>query len=405
MWIELSEFNFKLFIPLIFPVFKRIQDAVKKTFITKDNQIFKTFRYFTSYVFSFIFLLIIYFRTRKVQSKNIENEGNDVFLVNNNINITESGTSLNMANTITELKTQNAKKMKIKSIIFLLALCAMGLFCYFFRYFFEDEDYRDAKQSIGIFFDIAGYILLSYLILKQKLYKHSYISSGIIAFFLIILFIITTFYITWDILWKSFIYYFFYSFSFVLYDILKKKYMNIFFSTPYFMMFVIGCVNVIIIVIYDIIAYLVDNNNDGIINGLIANISSVGDFFLMVFEIILQLCWNLGIWLTIYYLTPCHYFISEYISEYIYYIQNAIDLNDPFYGTINIVIFSIAYFINFLCCLVFNEVIILNFFGLDYNTNKRIKERILKESKEAENDKTLYEMEVESAEKEDERTN
>ena len=111
-------------------------------------------------------------------------------MVNNNINIIESGTSLNMTNTITELKTQNAKKMKIKSIIFLSALCAMGLFCYFFRYFFESEDFRDAKQSIGIFFDIAGYILLSYLILKQKLYKHSYISSGIIAFVLIILFII-----------------------------------------------------------------------------------------------------------------------------------------------------------------------------------------------------------------------
>ena len=81
------------------------------------------------------------------------------------------------------------------------------------------------------------------------------------------------------------------------------------------------------------------------------------------------------------------------------------DSNEEFYRTINIVIFSIAYFINFFCCLVFNEVIILNFWGLDYNTNKRINERILKESKEAENDKTLYEMEMESAEKEDERTN
>ena len=405
MWIELSEFNFKLFIPLIFPVFKRIQDAVKKTFITKDNQIFKTFRYFTSYVFSFIFLLIIYFRTRKVQSKNIENEGNDVFLVNNNINITESGTSLNMANTITELKTQNAKKMKIKSIIFLLALCAMGLFCYFFRYFFEDKDYRDAKQSIGIFFDIAGYILLSYLILKQKLYKHNYISSGIIALILLILFIISAFYISWGFIWRSFFYYFFYSFCFVFYDILKKKYMNMFFSTPYFMMFVIGCVNVVIILIYDIIAYLVDNNNPGIITGLKLNITSAEKFFLMVLEIILQLCWNLGIWLTIYYLTPCHYFISEYISEYIYYIQNAIDSNEEFYRTINIVIFSIAYFINFFCCLVFNEVIILNFWGLDYNTNKRINERIQNESKETPKDDISDDNILELNDKEDQSSN
>ena len=171
------------------------------------------------------------------------------------------------------------------------------------------------------------------------------------------------------------------------------------------MMFVIGCVNVIIILIYDIIAYLVDNNNKGIINGLKLNITSAGKFFLMVLEIILQLCWNLGIWLTIYYLTPCHYFISEYISEYIYYIQNAIDSNEEFYRTINIVIFSIAYFINFFCCLVFNEVIILNFWGLDYNTNKRINERIQNESKEIPRVDTSDDNIMELNEKEDQSSN
>ena len=122
-------------------------------------------------------------------------------------------------------------------------------------------------------------------------------------------------------------------------------------------------------------------------------------------EIILQLCWNLGIWLTIYYLTPCHYFISEYISEYIYYIQNAIDSNEEFYRTINIVIFSIAYFINFFCCLVFNEVIILNFWGLDYNTNKRINERIQNESKEIPKDDTSDDNIMELNEKEDQSSN
>ena len=171
------------------------------------------------------------------------------------------------------------------------------------------------------------------------------------------------------------------------------------------MMFVIGCVNVVIILIYDIIAYLVDNNNPGIITGLKLNITSAEKFFLMVLEIILQLCWNLGIWLTIYYLTPCHYFISEYISEYIYYIQNAIDSNEEFYRTINIVIFSIAYFINFFCCLVFNEVIILNFWGLDYNTNKRINERIQNESKEIPRVDTSDDNIMELNEKEDQSSN
>ena len=389
MWIELSEFNFKLFIPLIFPVFKRIQSAVKKTFIIEDNQIFKAFRYFTSYTLTFIFLIIIYVRTRKIKNENKENSKNDNLLENDIITVKSTGSNLGISIIVIDPNAQDTKKTKIKSVIFLSGLCLIGLFCNYYRYLFEKPDYREAKQSIGIFFFIAGYILLSYLILQQKLYKHNYISSGIIALILLILFIISIFYIKWEFIWKSFLYYFFYSFCFDFYDILKKKYMNMFFSTPYFMMFVIGCTNVIIILIYDIIVYLVDNNNMGIINGIKLNITSTGKFFLMVLEIILQLCWNLGIWLTIYYLTPCHYFISAYISEYIYYIQNAIDSNEEFCNTINIVIFSISYFINFFCCLVFNEVIILNFCGLDYNTNKRINERSLKESKESEKDKNL----------------
>ena len=68
-------------------------------------------------------------------------------------------------------------------------------------------------------------------------------------------------------------------------------------------------------------------------------------------------------------------------------------------------VFSIAYFINFACCLIFNEVFILNFCGLDYNTNKRIIERTKKEAMEAENDKNMLEMENEIDDREDQSSN
>ena len=407
MWIELSELKFKLLLPLMFPLFRRIQDITKKLYITKDYQLFKTFRYFLSYMLSFVFLIIIYFRTRQVKNSTIEQNENDdkVFRTASTLYSLSDPRSSIMVNSIEELKIRKTKKTKIKSVLFLGGLCAMGLFCYFFRYFFEDENYRDAKQSVGILFDIVGYIVLSYLILRQKLYFHSYVSSGIISFVLIILFIISLFYIKGEYIWKSIIYYFFYSLSFVMYDILKKKYMKLFFNTPYFMMLSIGAVNVVFVVIYDLIAHLINNENEGVINGLKKNITSAGDFFLMIFDLIIQFFWNLGIWLTIYYLTPCHYFISEYISEYIYYLQNATDSDKPFYSTVNIVIFSICYFINFFCCLVFNEVIILNFWGLDYNTKKRINERIKKENRETENERNLLEMDTEEGEKEDQSSN
>ena len=58
MWIEFSEFNLKILILLIYPVSKRIQDYSKKAYLVKDHQLFKTFRYFASYIFAFIPLLI-----------------------------------------------------------------------------------------------------------------------------------------------------------------------------------------------------------------------------------------------------------------------------------------------------------------------------------------------------------
>ena len=82
----------------------------------------------------------------------------------------------------------------------------------------------------------------------------------------------------------------------------------------------------------------------------------------------------MGIWLTIYFFTPCHFFISDYISKYIEYLIN--NNTSDFYSTTNTIIFSSFCLINFFCILVFNEVIILNFCNLDYDTKKRIRERM-----------------------------
>ena len=183
-----------------------------------------------------------------------------------------------------------------------------------------------------------------------------------------------------EYIFLSFIYYFFFAFCLGLNDVLKKKYMISFFETPYFLMLVVGIIDVIALLIFDLFIYFLDSDIKGIIIGFQNNVNNVSKTFIFISDIILQWIWNVGIWLTIYYLSPCHYFMSEYISEYAYYLVNANSSNNDFYKTTNIVIFSIAFFINFFCCLIFNEVIILNFLGLDYNTEKRIKERVSNDS-------------------------
>ena len=372
MLIELSEFNLKLLIPLIFPIFKRIEDYSKKAYIKEENQLFKTFRYFLSYIFAFIPFLIIKFRTKNANEKN-------KILKINKID-TNSTRNFTITNSIVILKEKKKIQLrKLKSFLFLFSLCILGLFCYFYRFLFEISEFAEEKQSIGIFFEIADYVVLSRFILKQKLYKHNFVSAGIISAILMILFIISFPYIETKYIFRSFAYYFFFSLCFGSYDILGKRYMINFFVSPYYLMFIIGSINVILMIIYELFAYFLNPDVSGIIIGFKNNVDNIGKFFLFILDIFLEGIWNLGIWLTVYYLTPCHYFISEYISEYVYYMISALESLEGFYSKINIAIFSISYFINFFCCLVFNEVIILNFFGLDFNTKKRIEQRIREE--------------------------
>ena len=65
MWIEFSKLNIKIFFPLIFPIFYRIENYISTTYFVKDNNLFRTFRYFMSYSLCIIPYLIIIIRSRK----------------------------------------------------------------------------------------------------------------------------------------------------------------------------------------------------------------------------------------------------------------------------------------------------------------------------------------------------
>ena len=93
------------------------------------------------------------------------------------------------------------------------------------------------------------------------------------------------------------LYYFFFSLCFGAYDILGKKYMINFFKTPYFFMFIIGLINSILILIYELFAYFINRDVSGITKGFQNNILDVGNVFLFILDLLVQSIWNLGIWL------------------------------------------------------------------------------------------------------------
>ena len=362
MLVEFSELNIKLLILLIFPIFNMLQDYSKKAYLEKDNPMFKSFRYFLSYILAGIFLIIFKLRNKSSSSKKqqiIDDKEKDKDIVSS-------------------LIIKNKKKKSIKSYLLLALLCAIGMFCQFYRKIFEKDEYFYGKLSIEVFFYIIFLAIFSYFFLGQKLYKHHFFAIGIIIFILLILFIISIPFM--EEYFGTFIYFLFYSALFCIYDILKKKHMNIYFSTPYFMMLIIGVVDTILLLIFDIIAYYANPDISGIIIGFDVNINKTKDFFIFILDIILIFLWNFGIWLTIFFFSPCHEFISEFIIQFILFIQNASEGEDKFYTTTNIIMFVIGYFIIFCFILIFNEVVILNFCGMEHNTKKRILQREIKDS-------------------------
>jgi len=369
MLIEFSELNIKLLIPLIFPICKIIELYVQKLYLNEDNddnRYFISFRYFSSYIFAIIFLLIVQYRSKSkkniIFSEELIKEREEIYQYFSKERISE----VELTSKIID------KRRKLKSGIFLTILCVIGLLSDIYKIIFNEYEYDEVQHSLGVFLYIGFFILLSYLILKQKLYKHHFISAGVTGFVLLILFFIL---ISIDDNKKKinffgcFLYYFFFALLFSLYDILGKKYMNDFNHIPYFIMSIIGPINSFLLLIFDIYAYFYYRDISGIIIGFQKNINNALNLFGFLLALILEFFANLGIWLTIYHFTPCHFFISEYMKELynVFYRMERLD--------VKVIPISIAYLINMFFILVFNEVIILNFWNLDYNTKKRIQQR------------------------------
>ena len=369
----LIEFTFdpKLLYILIFPLFREIEKIFEKLFYIRINKLFNLFRVFLSNEFAFIFLLIFKFMNKSTKKENIidENEKND-----------EPNSAI-----LVDIEINSAKKKnKIKSILFLFLLSALIFGSYIFNYFTRKENIRQCRNSIGLIYEILILYILSLLILKEKYYKHHYISIAPICVSLIVLFIkyLKQFdnpeYSIYNVFWYYLVYYVLYC----SFDVLLKKYFLVYFYSIYFVLLIIGAIVCIPLLIYDIVAYFVNKDASGIIIALIDNINSFTRFLLFLVDLIFTFIQNLGLFWTIYYFTPFHLIICEFISELIFYyiqlIQFKVYGNANFqflYETNNIIIFSVIFFINILCSFIFNEIIILKFCKLEYYTKKYIKDR------------------------------
>ena len=310
MFIEFT-FDPKLLFILIYPIFKVSEQPIINLYMKKDNDLFKIFRIFLSNVFSFIFLLIL-----KCKNKSNKNE----IITDENEKIEECN-EVKLAD-IEFINT--TKKNRIKSILFIFLLSILYAGSYFFNYYVRKTIIIICRNSIGIIYEIIVFYILSLLILKEKYYKHHFLSISIICLTLIILFITYVLqvndsdYSIYNALWYYLVYYSLYG----LFDILLKKYFLIYFYSIYFVLLIIGAFVCIPMLIYDIIAYFLNRNISGVIIGFINNTNSVKSVFLFILHLLFLFISNLGLFWTIYYFTPFHLIICEFILELLnYYIR------------------------------------------------------------------------------------
>ena len=147
-------------------------------------------------------------------------------------------------------------------------------------------------------------------------------------------------------------------------------------------MFTVGIIMSLTLIISSTIKYLITGESQ-IFNSFNNYIYCTKNIFMFLLDIFLQFIYNLGLWITTYYFTPCHTIISENIMEIMYYIYDykgneAYWIDNKFYW--NFWLMPVILVINFICSLIFNEIIILKFCKLDYYTKIRIQERERKDS-------------------------
>ena len=204
-------------------------------------------------------------------------------------------------------------------------------------------------------------------------YSHQILSIIIILICLIIFFIESIIYHNVSVpdVIIAFIYFGITQTLYSLSNVLGKKYLNLYMDNVYLFLFKIGIINIIPIIIIGLIGLIINLDERNQLFQIYGKIN----IWIYFIDLFLTVLYEMGFWLTIYYFSPCHCIIFESVSNFIKFILSRTIQNKDDFSSGELITFSILYPIFIFIALVFNEIIILNFCNLNYNTKKEIMKR------------------------------
>jgi hypothetical protein len=171
-------------------------------------------------------------------------------------------------------------------------------------------------------------------------------------------------------IFQSFLYVYTYQTLYCLSDVLGKKYLNLYMDGLYLFLFKVGIIGLLLLATYELIAYYFIFDKYSTIIKCFYDLKD--SIWIFLFNLSCYFFFEVSLWLTIYYFSPCHYIILEALGNFSEILLN---MRKDYYTKTQLKTFLVLYPIIYFATLVFNEIIILNFWGLSFNTELYIAER------------------------------
>ena len=396
MFISFGSINIKwiffLLVPLLLVLCNMLQVFIMKEKKYDNNLFYFAFLKFVGRSFSLIFWIALN-KSLSFQKNNGKVNLNGVTYKRENVNV-----SISILDSILFENIKNEKKISIKkrkSILFMIVTSLLDYIATTIKFIFSNIDYR-MEVSGGLIVlcscvRLLVFALLSYFILKNKnIKKHQYFSVIVIAIVVLIIFILSISieneenndnYIIKLLLMitPEIIYCFMY--------ICGIKYLMKSQGNVYKLIFFNGIIGLILSGIFQIILSFFNCNDikdlihsifeicdNSKIKTIINNFKSFDNFggylalLLIFFNFIEIIC----IWLLIFYFSPNHFAAIYTIPSFIeiIFVKNQ---NNKY-------LYIIGAIIIILMTLIYNEIIILKFCGLDKETKNEICKRAINDS-------------------------
>ena len=387
----------------MYPIFFQIRRKIHEN---EEKPMLEFFTNYLGYLFSGLIYLIIKYRMKKkkvildkdINENEIEEivvELNDVLLPNEDENTIISKGSFkkvkslkkkkNTDNNQNELEKEKIKKIQKKKLkrkyLYILILAII----YLIPMILDAYNQYDFKTSspVSLFFSIISYVILSRLILGMKIYSHQIFALIIILVSNIAIILLAFIGRKNEHIFLGLLFIFAIVILYCLYNNLVKRYFNVYMGSPYYFMFIIGAMSICLIFPYEIITVLAFGKNtefNGIFYQMEKNFKNTKLYpLIFIADILTAFLWIAGIILTIYFFTPCHFIISESISQIL---SAFISKNLDELSITKRVFIYILFFVIFLGSLIYNEIFIINIGSLSINTQKHI---IRRQKEETEN--------------------